>query len=263
MTDTHSSIWTTYRQRAVAGRVHLLGCVDFDSAQELIDRLADETSEREQRSVTLLLCEHAPTVTIGRDGSCADLLVEPKEFVSRLMPVRRVRRSGGTLVHVPGQLAGYLIRQIPDGSAPADGRDAVRRALEAVQSAAADQRVTGFATRSAGPSAAADSGGGLSGLHCRCGWFAWAGVERRDGMELVSLYVNVNPDLILQRLVRSVPDGIRLASLSMERMKVVEMHRVRESLLRHLAEQFSFEEYSLFTGHPLLQRTRRKVCEYV
>jgi hypothetical protein len=34
------------------------------------------------------------------------------------------------------------------------------------------------------------------------------------------------------------------------------MAAVRESLIRHLSARLGYSEYQLFTGHPLLRRTR-------
>ena len=49
--------------------VYLLGIVDFDSALFLQERLAYEISGRSDAMGTLLLCEHPPLITVGREGS--------------------------------------------------------------------------------------------------------------------------------------------------------------------------------------------------
>jgi hypothetical protein len=40
------------------------------------------------------------------------------------------------------------------------------------------------------------------------------------------------------------------------------MPAVRESMIRHLAESLGYDNYHLYTGHPLLERSTRKVYVY-
>ncbi len=40
------------------------------------------------------------------------------------------------------------------------------------------------------------------------------------------------------------------------------MSAVRESLIRNLAHRLGYAEYQIFTGHPLLVRTRRVTNVY-
>jgi hypothetical protein len=40
------------------------------------------------------------------------------------------------------------------------------------------------------------------------------------------------------------------------------MSMVRESVIRNLSRRLGYAEYSLFTGHPLLKRTRRVINVY-
>ena len=89
-------------------QVYLLEMLDFETLLRLQRRLHyDVTSDRLQAAI--ILCEHTPTITIGRQGSRAHLHVEPEELHSRRWPVRWVNRGGGCLLHVPGQFALYSI----------------------------------------------------------------------------------------------------------------------------------------------------------
>src|SRR5690606_27991033 len=89
--------------------VHLLGVVDFDAASFLQERLVYELSGRDDQTGALLLCEHPPIVTIGREGSRAWLRADDRDFAARQMEIRWLNRGGGCLVHCPGQLAVYPI----------------------------------------------------------------------------------------------------------------------------------------------------------
>src|SRR5207237_1247638 len=83
--------------------VHLLGLVDFDACLFLQERLVEELSQRDDGHGAVLVCEHPPLITIGREGSQAHILCEPQELVARQLEVRWLNRGGGCLVHVPGQ----------------------------------------------------------------------------------------------------------------------------------------------------------------
>src|SRR2546427_10169943 len=88
--------------------VYLLGSVDFEAALAFQRRLAYEVAGNRD-SGALLLCEHAPLVTIGRHGSWRHVVLEPEELRARRWPVRWVNRGGGCILHAPGQLAIYHI----------------------------------------------------------------------------------------------------------------------------------------------------------
>src|SRR5262249_23497299 len=89
-------------------QVYLLGLVDFEAALHLQRRLVYEISG-DRDSAALILCEHPPIITVGRQGSRAHILMEPEELRLRGWPLRWVNRGGGCLLHVPGQLAIYPI----------------------------------------------------------------------------------------------------------------------------------------------------------
>src|SRR5262249_46537675 len=92
----------------IALQVYLLGTVDFDAALALQRQLVYQVAgERDQAA--LILCEHPPTITVGRQGSRAHILYEPEELAALRWRVRWVNRGGGCLLRLPGQLAIYPI----------------------------------------------------------------------------------------------------------------------------------------------------------
>ena len=98
--------------------IYLLGLVDFDDIQQLQRRLVYDLGERQGAGGALVLCEHPPTISVGRSGSRAHILADDDELRSRGLPVRWVNRGGGCVLHLPGQLAGYLA--LPIGRAGLD-----------------------------------------------------------------------------------------------------------------------------------------------
>jgi lipoyl(octanoyl) transferase len=244
---TESSVWTSQGRSSAALEVYLLGTVDFDAAMFLQDRLIDEVASRTDRLGALIICEHPPMVTVGRDGRVTDLPVDTGDFTSRMMEIRRVDRSGGTLVHAPGQIAAYPI--LPLERLGCGLPEFQQKLLNSILATAAEQRVT---------SQAIDTPPGTT---CRCGQFSWIGAAVRDGVSSHGLFLNVSPVMDTVRLVRSTFERTNIASLSMQRMEPVPMHKVREALMRHLSDQFDYKESHPYTGHPLLQRTWRKVMQ--
>ena len=85
--------------------VHLLGLVESEAARFLQERLVYEISGRNDTLGGLLLCEHPPLVTIGREGNRDQLSVSDADLCARQVDVKWVSRGGGSLVHAPGQLA--------------------------------------------------------------------------------------------------------------------------------------------------------------
>lgn len=225
--------------------VHLMGVVEHDSALLLQKRLAYEIGGRSDRQGGLLICEHPPIVTVGREGSTADILAEPQELTSRMLEVRWLNRGGGCLLHAPGQLAVYPI-------VPLDrlglGLAEYRRRLE--ESAIDVCRELGIA---------ASRRDDQPGVFCRCGQFAFVGVAVRSWVAYYGMFINVNPEPGAMRLVRSSRCGDRVTSLTSQKGRHVPMHAVRESLIRHLASQLGYNRHHLYTGHPWLQRSRKKV----
>ncbi len=60
--------------------VHLLGLVDFAAALQLQERLVYEISGRSDQLGVLLLCEHPPVISIGREGSRTQIQAEQHEL---------------------------------------------------------------------------------------------------------------------------------------------------------------------------------------
>lgn len=221
---------------------YLLGCVDFDAYLCLQDRLAVEIQSRTDRRGILLACEHPPTFTLGRDGGSADLPQDPDDLEAQRIPWRWVSRGGGTWRHGPGQLSLSIIAPLDRlGISPTAFRAAATRAVLAMSR---EQMI---------PAKAAIEMPGVTG---RVGQFAFFGAAIRGGVSQFGLIVNVAPSF---SVVTHTPQGVRSSSLSAERMKPIAMAAVRESLIRHLADNLNYDDCRVQTGHPWLRRTRQLV----
>jgi lipoate-protein ligase B len=224
--------------------VYLLGLVEFEAALVLQERLMREVASYDDGRGALLICEHPPLITVGREGSRADFRCSQAELVTRQIPVRWLNRGGGTLVHVPGQLVAYPILPVARrGWGLTDYRERLElAALETCQ----EMRVRVWRQPD------------VAGILCRGGLAAQVGIAVRSWISSHGLFVNVNPRMDALGLVRS--SFGRSTSLAAERGQTVSMPAVRESLIRRLAARLRYDRYHLYTGHPLLKRTKRVVA---
>lgn len=221
---------------------HLLGTVSFDATWELQQRLVDEAADSREPQGTILLCEHPPLVTLGRQGSRLHVRLDDETLARRGLEVRWVNRGGGAIVHVPGQLAAYAVVPLTRfGLTVGTYLDAWQTALEAM---AED---VGFPTL-AKPQ--------RLGLWSRHGQAAFVGIAVRHDVAYFGAYVNVAPPERMIHAATGDPiDGSEPTTLAASQRRPVRMPTVRQSLLARLSTALGCERYHVLTGHPRLPRT--------
>jgi lipoyl(octanoyl) transferase len=85
-----------------------LGRIDYREAHALQRRLAVERAD-DRIGDQLLLLEHPPVLTLGRNGDPAHVLATPAELHARAIELIEVERGGEVTYHGPGQLVAYPI----------------------------------------------------------------------------------------------------------------------------------------------------------
>src|SRR5215467_7340031 len=85
-----------------------LGVVDYASGIRLQSRLV-ELRKAGSIGDVLLLLEHSPVITLGRNAKAANVLASPESLAARGVEVYETDRGGDVTFHGPGQLVGYPI----------------------------------------------------------------------------------------------------------------------------------------------------------
>ncbi len=221
--------------------VYLLGAVDFAEVQMLQRRLVFEHGERD--GATLILCEHPPTLSVGRAGSRAHIGPDDSALAGRGIRTHWVNRGGGCILHLPGQLAGYLIAPIGAEAATAMGH--VRRIQDVLLGVLDEFELSGEVRHDP------------PGIFLGRGRVATIGVAVSRGIAYHGFTLNVGPFLdLFGVLVEPGPEGSILRQTSMEsrRQRATPMSRVREAIVRRTELAFELDRHHLYTHHPRLKR---------
>src|SRR5205807_2235065 len=83
-----------------------LGRVDYSTALAFQQTIVELVKEK-RVSHTLLLLEHPPVITLGRNAASQNILASRDFLTSRGIELRETNRGGDVTFHGPGQLMGY------------------------------------------------------------------------------------------------------------------------------------------------------------
>src|SRR5271165_1550672 len=85
-----------------------LGRIEFAHALQLQQQLV-ELRYQQRIGNTLLLLEHPPVLTLGRNSHRANILATDELLTRRGVQIHEINRGGDVTYHGPGQLVGYPI----------------------------------------------------------------------------------------------------------------------------------------------------------
>lgn len=222
---------------------YLLGTLPFDELQLLQRRLMYEIGGNRD-SGALIICDHPPGITVGREGSRVHVRPGPDCLAARGWRVRWLGRGGGTFLHLPGQVACY----------PMIALDAF--SLRAAEYVALLQSLVVDLLAAFGLEGMPDARS--SGVRVNGRRIAHIGTAVRDNISCFGLVVNVDPDLEWFRDVRCDGDPIPMTSIQRESAGRVRIAAVRQMLTERFAARLGFDRLSVFHNLPeLLTRPTR------
>ena len=250
-----------------------LGTVDYATGLRLQQRLVELRKNNEIANVLLLL-EHPPVITLGRNARRNNVLASDELLKQRGVELFECDRGGDVTYHGPGQLVGYPIFDLrsflgPDGRRKTLGAvDYVRRLEEALVRTCADygiatERVAGMtgvltqiatsfaavipsedAPRRERPGVGREQGASESRdsypTHESQAKIAAIGVHISRGVTSHGFALNVNTDLENFNLI--VPCGIStrpVTSLQRALGRAVPLDEVAQSVARNFGRVFN------------------------
>lgn len=232
------------RPRAFA---YLLDTATLDAVLAMQRRLIYDLEQ--SGDAALILCEHTPALTIGRNGSLAHIRSDDESGGFGETLPRFVSRGGGCWLHTPGQVAGYLIGDLARLADSAD--DYLTRLESSLIEALAD-----FDVR-------AERDQCHSGLFVGGKRIAALGLSVMRNMVHFGFLINVGPflrpfDVIVEPGTEGRP--IRQTSMEAVRGRPVEPSRLRSRLIERIREGFELEQGPVYVESPGLT-PMPEVCE--
>jgi lipoyl(octanoyl) transferase len=237
-----------------------LGTVDYATGLRLQQQLVALRKEEKIGDVLLLL-EHSPVITLGRNAKAANVIASPALLAQRGIELFECDRGGDVTFHGPGQIVGYPIfdlRGFARGAADASSAlrntlgavDFIRRLEEVLIRTCADfaiptkrvQGLTGVWTDAVSNDADAK--------------LAAIGVHISRFVTSHGFALNVNTDLSSFNLI--IPCGIAakpVTSMRQELGKELDLNTVAESISRNFGTVFSSQILWVETLDALLRRT--------
>jgi lipoyl(octanoyl) transferase len=260
-----------------------LGTVDYATGLRLQQQLVALRKEEKIGDVLLLL-EHSPVITLGRNAKAANVIASPELLAERAVELFECDRGGDVTFHGPGQIVGYPIFDLrgfatPDGKRKTLGAvEFVRRLEEVLIRTCADFAIptkrapglTGVWTDNNSLSFRAEENNSQNrSLESRNLLFAGSATNASCEAKLAAIGVhisrsvtshgfalNVNTDLSFFNLI--IPCGIAskpVTSMRQELRQPLDLNVVAESISRNFGTVFSSQMLWLETIEALVGRT--------
>jgi lipoyl(octanoyl) transferase len=124
-----------------------LGAICYAAGLRLQQQLVALRKEEKIGDVLLLL-EHKPVITLGRNAKAANVVASPDSLTQRGVEIFECDRGGDVTFHGPGQIVGYPIFDLrgfarSPSSSRAEENDSKNRSLESTDPAVVERRHIG------------------------------------------------------------------------------------------------------------------------
>lgn len=205
--------------------VRKLGRVEYNAAL-MVQKETELAVKAAQQADTLLLLEHPHTLTVGRRGDSAGILMSQELLKARGVTVFETNRGGKVTYHGLGQIVGYpIISLSPDRE---DVHRYVRELEEVLIRTLSDFEIPAFRIE------------GLTGVHTARGKIAAIGVHIARWVTTHGFALNVNTDLSFFNLIIAC-DGEQVTSMEDLLGHEVDMREVEDRIVARFAEVFEMQ----------------------
>jgi len=205
--------------------VKKLGRIEYGRALE-VQKETELAVKDGKQSDTLLLLEHPHTLTVGRRGDNAGILMSAERLATRGVEVFETNRGGKLTYHGLGQIVGYpIINLSPDRE---DVHRYVRELEEVLIRTLGDYQIEAFRFE------------GFTGVHTSRGKVAAIGVHIARWITTHGFALNVNTDLSFFNLIIAC-DGEQVTSMEDLLGHEIDMQEVENRLAARFAEVFEME----------------------
>ena len=209
--------------------VQRLGRVDYETALAL-QKETERAVQTGAQPDTLLLLEHPHTLTIGRRGDNAGILMSAESLAARGVTVFETNRGGKITYHGLGQIVGYpIINLSPDRE---DVHRYVRDLEEVLIRTMNDFKIDAFPIQ------------GSTGVHTQRGKVAAIGVHIARWVTTHGFALNVNTDLRYFDLIIAC-EGEPVTSMQELLDHEVELSVVEDSIIKNFVNVFEVQTFSV------------------
>ncbi|CAN5544838.1 MAG: lipoyl(octanoyl) transferase LipB [Pyrinomonadaceae bacterium] len=209
--------------------IERLGRVDYAAALAR-QKETERAVQTGKQPDTLLLLEHPHTLTIGRRGDNAGILLPAESLAARGITVFDTNRGGKITYHGLGQIVGYpIINLSPERE---DVHRYVRDLEEVLIRTMADFDIDAFPIK------------GLTGVHTKRGKVAAIGVHIARWVTTHGFALNTNTDLSFFDLIVAC-EGEPVTSMEKLVGHEMEMSAVEDSIIKNFVDVFETEPVKL------------------
>jgi len=239
-----------------------LGTVDYATGLRLQEKLVALRKEG-RVSDTLLLLEHAPVITLGRNAKATNIIASPELLAQRGVVVFECDRGGDVTFHGPGQVVVYPIFDLRSFPSSSENRktmgviEFVRNLEEVLIRTCAEfgiptKRIAGLtgvwtepveiaesSTQPDGRGRPSPQGSGQPTSPVNEAKIAALGIHISRGVSSHGIALNVNTDLSFFNLI--IPCGITskpVTSVQKESGREISMQNVAHALARNFGHVF-------------------------
>lgn len=209
--------------------------IEYDESLRLQNDL-NFKRQNEKISDTLLLLEHPPVLTLGRNGKPEDILLSKEVLKKNHVQIHTISRGGDVTYHGPGQIVGYTIIHLYREE------KSLRKFVEKLE-----QVIINLLSDEYGINA--DRHPKHRGIWIGDKKIAAIGISVHHGVTKHGFALNVQPDLSHFNWI--IPCGIPdrgVTSLKEQLGKTLDLNLVRKQCINHFAKVFDYTEIEIIQG---------------